>query len=245
MPILARLVVIYDETCNFMQKILVINSKGGSGKTTVATNIASYFAAHDLKTALLDFDPQGSSTRWLNLRPESKPAIYGSHVADKKNTTGKTRSFLMRVPADTQRVVFDAPARVSELELKELLLQVDIIIIPVLPSSIDIHAVTRFIEELLITRKVRQKGIGVGIVANRVKKNTRTYRSLERFLKSLELPFVTTLRDTQNYVHAAERGIGISEMWDKRTQTDREQWAPLVNWLDSAHAIQLMKKAAR
>jgi len=229
----------------FMQKILVINSKGGCGKTTLATNIASYFASHELSTALLDFDPQGSSTHWLKLRPESKPAIYGSHVADKKNTIGKTRSFLMRVPTETERVIFDAPARASELELKELILQVDIIIIPVLPSSIDIHAVTRFIEELIIMGKVRKKGIGVGIVANRAKANTLTYRSLERFLKSLELPFITTLRDTQNYVHAAERGIGISEMWDKRTQNDKEQWEPLMRWLGNAHAIQLMGQMAR
>jgi chromosome partitioning protein len=229
----------------FMQKILVINSKGGCGKTTVATNLASYFASHDLSAALLDFDPQGSSTRWLKLRPESKTAIYGSHVADKKNTTGKTRSYLMSVPADTERVIFDAPARVSVEELNELILQVDIIIIPVLPSSIDIHAVTRFVEELLVTCKVRQKGIGVGIVANRAKKTTLTYRSLERFLKSLRLPFITTLRETQNYAHAAERGIGISEMWDKRTDNDKEQWQPLVRWLDSAHEIQLMRDTAR
>ena len=228
-----------------MQKILVINSKGGCGKTTLATNIASYFATNQLSTALLDFDPQGSSTRWLKLRSESKPAIYGSHVADKKNTTGKTRSFLMSVPAETERVIFDAPARVSAEELNELILQVDVIIIPVLPSSIDIHAVTRFIEELLITGKVRQKGIGVGIVANRAKKTTRTYRSLERFLKSLKLPFITTLRDTQNYVLAAERGIGVSEIWDKRTDNDKEQWEPLMRWLDNAQALQHMRKTAR
>ena len=228
-----------------MQKILVINSKGGCGKTTVATNLASHFASHELSTALLDFDPQGSSTRWLKLRSESKPTIYGSHIADKKNTTGKTRSYLMSVPAETERVIFDAPARVSTEELNELILQVDIIIIPVLPSSIDIHAVTRFIEELLITGKVRQKGTRVGIVANRANKTTRTYRSLERFLKSLKLPFITTLRDTQNYAHAAERGIGISEMWDKRTDNDKEQWELLTRWLDTAHASQLMPQMAR
>ena len=228
-----------------MQKILVINSKGGCGKTTLATNIASYFATHELSTALLDFDPQGSSTRWLNLRSASEPTIYGSHVADKKNTTGKTRSYLMSVPAETERVIFDAPARVSTEELNELILQVDIIIIPVLPSPIDIHAVTRFIEELLITSKVRQKGVGVGIVANRAKKSTLTYRSLERFLKSLKLPFITTLRDTQNYVRAAERGIGISDMCHKGTDDDRKQWEPLMRWLDSAHAVQVMQQAVR
>ena len=96
------------------------------------------------------------------------------------------------------------------------------------------------IEELVIERKIRQRGIGVGIVANRAKTKTLTYRSLQRFLKSLKLPFVTTLRDTQNYVHAAERGIGISEMWDKRTDVDKEQWSPLMEWLTNAHEIKIM-----
>lgn len=215
-----------------MQRILVLNSKGGCGKTTMATNLASYFAAQDLPTALLDFDPQGSSIRWLNLRPQSKPSIYGVHVASRKNNTGVTRSFQMRVPPETEFMIIDAPAGVTGNELRDLIGYVDTIIVPVLPSAIDIHAVTRFIEELLLFGKVRQKGLNVAVVANRAKKNTLTYRSLERFLKSLKLPFVTTFRDTQNYVHAAERGIGIHEMWDRRTDSDKAQWRPLVRWLD-------------
>ena len=150
----------------------------------------------------------------------------------------------MSVPANTDRVILDAPARASELELKEMILQADIILIPVLPSSIDTHAVARFIEELVIERKIRQRGIGVGIVANRAKTKTLTYRSLQRFLESLNLPFVTTLRDTQNYVHAAERGIGISEMWDKRTDVDKDQWSPMMEWLANAHEIKTMKHKA-
>ena len=215
-----------------MQRILILNSKGGCGKTTMATNLASYYASHDIATALLDFDPQGSSIRWLNLRPQSKPYIYGVHVASRKNNTGVTRSFQMRVPPETKCMIIDAPAGVTGNELQDLIGYVDTIIIPVLPSSIDIHAVTRFIEELLLFGKVRQKGLNLAVVANRVKKNTLTYRSLERFLKSLKLPFVTTFRDTQNYVHAAERGIGIHEMWDRRTDSDKAQWRPLVRWLE-------------
>lgn len=228
-----------------MQKILVINSKGGCGKTTMATNLASYFVTQDLPTALLDFDPQGSSIRWLNLRPQSKPAIYGVHVASRKNNTGVTRSFQMRVPPETERMIIDAPAGVTGNELRDLLHLVDTIVVPVLPSSIDIHAVTRFIEELLVMGKVRQKGLNVAVVANRAKKNTLTYRALERFLKSLKLPFITTLRDTQNYVHAAERGIGIHEMWDKRTDSDKSQWRPLVRWLEDVDPVKATRKIAR
>jgi len=229
----------------FMQKILVINSKGGCGKTTLATNLASYFSTQDLATALLDFDPQGSSIRWLNLRPQSKSAIYGVHVASRKNNTGVTRSFQMRVPPETERMIIDAPAGVTGHELKDLIRHIDTIIIPVLPSSIDIHAVTRFIEELLVMGKVRQMGINVAVVANRAKKNTLTYRSLERFLKTLKLPFITTLRDTQNYVHAAERGIGISEMWDKRTDSDKAQWRPLIRWLEDVYPVKKKRHIAQ
>ena len=227
-----------------MQKILVINSKGGCGKTTLATNLASQFVAQNLATALLDFDPQGSSIRWLNQRPESKPAIYGVHVASRKNNTGVTRSFQMRVPPETERMILDAPAGVTGHELKDLIHHVDTILVPVLPSSIDIHAVTRFIEELLVVGKVRQLGINVAVVANRAKTNTLTYQSLERFLKTLKLPFITTLRDTQNYVHAAERGIGINEMWDRRTESDKAQWRPLMRWLDDAQPANTKRKIA-
>ena len=218
-----------------MQKILVINSKGGCGKTTMATTLASYFASQDLATALLDFDPQGSSIRWLNQRPSSRPQIYGVHVASRKNNTGVTRSFQMRVPAETERMIIDAPAGVCGHELVDLIHLVDTVVVPVLPSAIDIHAVTRFIEELLVVGKVRKHGVNVAVVANRVKTNTKTYKALERFLKSLKLPFVATLRDTQNYVHAAERGIGLFEMWDKRTESDKAQWRPLLRWLDEVN----------
>lgn len=228
-----------------MHRILILNSKGGCGKTTMATNLASYFATQNLSTALLDFDPQGSSIRWLNLRPQSKPPIYGVHVASRKNNTGVTRSFQMRVPPETECMIIDAPAGVTGHELRDLISYVDTILIPVLPSSIDIHAVTRFIEELLLVGKVRQKGLNLAVVANRAKKNTLTYRSLERFLKTLKLPFVTTLRDTQNYVHAAERGIGIHEMWDKRTDSDKAQWRPLVRWLEDVKMEKVKRKIAR
>lgn len=227
-----------------MQKILVINSKGGCGKTTLATNLASYFATQDLSTALLDFDPQGSSIRWLSQRAKSGKAIYGVHVASRKNNTGLTRSFQMRVPPETERMIIDAPAGITGNELRDLIRLVDTIIVPVLPSSIDIHAVTRFIEELLVMGKVRQMGLNVAVVANRAKKNTLTYKSLERFLKTLKLPFIATLRDTQNYVHAAERGIGIHEMWDKRSDSDKAQWRPLVRWLEDIYLTKTKQKIA-
>ncbi len=214
-----------------IQRIIVLNTKGGCGKTTLATNLASYYANSGLSTSLMDYDPQGSSTRWLSLRSKERPLIHGVE-AHKKPRGNVTRVWQNRIIPDTDRVVIDAPAGVDHTQLLDFVRQVDTVLIPVLPSPIDIHAATRFVEDLLLVAKVRQLGIRVGVVANRAKTNTVIYHSLERFLKTLHLPFITTLRDTQNYVRAAERGIGIYEMWDKRADVDKVHWQPLLAWLE-------------
>ncbi|VAW95490.1 ParA-like protein [hydrothermal vent metagenome] len=214
-----------------MQRILVLNSKGGCGKTTIATNLASCYASEGLTTALVDHDPQGSSMRWLNLRPKEKQEVYGV-PAYSRQRAGVTMSWHRRVLPGSDKVIIDAPAGVMGQQLQELVRQVDIILVPVLPSPIDIHAATRFIEELLLVGKVRSFGVQVAVIANRAKKNTLVYQSLERFLTTLKLPFIATLRDTQNYVRASARGIGIFEMWDQRVQQDKIQWEPLVEWID-------------
>ena len=214
-----------------VQKIIVLNTKGGCGKTTIATNLASQYANLGFSTSLMDYDPQGSSTRWLSLRSKERPFIQGVE-AHKKPRGNVTRVWQNRIIPETDRVVIDAPAGVDHPQLIEFIRQVDTVLIPVLPSPIDIHAATRFVEDLLLVAKVRQLGVRVAVVANRAKKNTKIYQSLERFLKTLRLPFLTTLRDTQNYVRAAERGIGIHEMWDKRVEDDKVNWQPLIAWLE-------------
>ncbi len=218
-----------------MQRIIVLNTKGGCGKTTIATNLASQYANLGLSTSLMDYDPQGSSTRWLSLRSKERPHIHGVE-AYKKPRGNVTRVWQNRIIPDTDRVILDAAAGVDHAQLLEFVRQVNTVIIPVLPSPIDIHAATRFVEDLLLVAKVRQAGVRVGVVANRVKKNTKIYQSLERFLKTLRLPLLTTLRDTQNYVRAAERGIGIHEMWDKRAEDDKNDWQPLLAWLEQDDA---------
>jgi chromosome partitioning protein len=216
-----------------MKRILVLNSKGGCGKTTVATNLGSYYASEGFTTALVDHDPQASSMKWLSLRPQEKEEIYGV-AAYERLRSGVTQSWQRRVLPGTDRVIIDAPAGVMGLQLQEFVRSVDTILVPVLPSPIDIHAATRFIEDLLLVGKVRTFGVQVGVVANRVKKNTLVYQSLERFLTTLKLPFLSSLRDTQNYVRASARGIGIFEMWDQRVQPDKLQWQPVVDWLENS-----------
>lgn len=214
-----------------MQRILVLNSKGGCGKTTVATNLASLYAGYGFTTALMDYDSQGSSMRWHSQRPQDKPAIHGVR-AWQRPSGAQTSAWQLRLPPETERVILDAPAGVSGQQLVNYVQRIDTILVPVLPSPIDIHAATHFIKDLLLIGKIRTAGVRVGVVANRAKKNTLVYQSLERFLKSLRLPLLATLRDTQHYVRAVERGIGVHELWDRRVEEDRRQWINILEWLE-------------
>lgn len=214
-----------------IRRVLVVNAKGGCGKTTISTNLASYYASQQRVAALFDYDPQGSSMQWLTSRDESRFPIHGV-AAFRKPTSGMTRTWQMRLPAETECVILDAPAGVHGMPMIDLVREADTIIIPVLPSPIDIHAASHFIKDLLLVAKVRSRSVRIGVVANRVRKNTKVYQSLRRFLDSLNIPFVAYLRDTQNYVQSAEEGMGIHELRAHRIQKDRAQWKKLIQWID-------------
>jgi chromosome partitioning protein len=215
-----------------MHRILILNAKGGCGKTTIATNLAAYYAVQQQVTALLDYDPQGSSMCWLSLRDRERPSIYGIAAFQKRNDM--TRTFQMRLPPQTERLIIDAPAGVAGLQLADYVRRVDTILVPVLPSPIDIHAAAHFIQDLLLVGKARAAGVKIAVVANRVRTNTRVFVDLQRFLSTLNLPFIATLRDSQNHIRAAELGVGIHELEPSRAAPDRERWAPLIEWLDQA-----------
>lgn len=214
-----------------MRRIILLNAKGGCGKTTIATNLASYYASRGLQTTLIDHDPQGSSMKWLSSRSWDLPRIHGI-AAFEKPKGPMTRAFQLSAPPGTDRVVMDAPAGVAGHQLVELVRNVDTIIIPVLPSPIDIHAASRFIQDLLLVGKVRSLNIRLGVVANRVKPNTLVFHALQRFLRTLHFPLLTQLRDSQAYMRAAEYGTGIHDFDDIRAQRACEQWQPLLNWLE-------------
>jgi chromosome partitioning protein len=212
-----------------MLKIVVLNGKGGSGKTTVATNLASCYASQGMQPTLMDMDAQGSSTRWLSKRGMERAPIYG--IAAFERNSRVTRSFALRIPQGCQRVVVDTPAALDPQLMPEMTRNADAILVPVLPSDIDIHAAAKCITDLLLIAKIPRQSQRIGVIANRVKKNTVMYRALMRFLESLEIPILTTLRDSQNYVRAAESGVGIFEMKSYLVREDMDQWLPLLGWL--------------
>ena len=208
---------------------LVINSKGGSGKTTLTTNLASYFAANRVATAILDYDPQGSSLNWLRQRAHPAPKIHGANAAPQRSGL---RSLGMHVPEGTRQLVVDGPAGATGLLLQEMIARAHAILVPVQPSSIDIHATANFVRDLLVMGRLRARNVRLAVVANRVRRSSPVYQPLERFLNSLGLPFLARLSDSEVFVQAAETGLGIFEMDPVASAAEREQFMPIVQWAD-------------
>lgn len=211
-------------------RIVVLNAKGGCGKSTLVTNIAACYAKRGQTSAIMDFDPQGSSIAWLERRPSDLPAIHG--IAAYKKSMHATRSWQLRVPDDTANLVIDSPAGLSHDMLRDLTRDSSSILVPVLPSAMDIHAASRVIADLLLVAKVNRNERKLAVVANRTKKHTKSFSRLMRFLDSLGIPIIAVLRDTQNFVHTAERGVGLHEMQPSRVAADVEQIDRIVQWLD-------------
>jgi chromosome partitioning protein len=153
-----------------MQRIIVLNPKGGSGKTTIATNLAARYAAAQRNPALMDMDPQGSSTRWLKKRAKDLAPIHG--IAAYEKSAAVTRSWQLRVPHECDTVIVDTPAALDAQRLPEIARGADAILVPVMPSEIDIHAAAKCIADLLLVAKVRRSDGRLGIIANRVRSNT-------------------------------------------------------------------------
>lgn len=212
------------------QRIVVLNTKGGSGKTTIATNLAAYYAAAGRRVALMDLDPQGSSMRWLRQRPAEAPSIHG--IAGYEKRLNVTRSFALRSPPGTELVVVDTPAALPATQMPETVRDASAIIVPVLPSDIDIHAASRCIADLLLVAKVHRSERRLVIVANRARRYTKAFQSLMRFLQSLRIPVAAVLRDSQAYIRSAETGLGLHEMKGALLQEDLDSWKPLVGWLE-------------
>ncbi len=214
-------------------RILVINSKGGSGKTTLSTNLAAWLSCRGESTVLIDADPQGSASFWLTKRSPELPAIFGVKIEENSRIT---KSFQWRAPRDTRWLITDAAPGLSDVALNELVQTHDMIMVPVLPSDIDIRASARFIGSLLLCQSMRQKRRPIAVIANRVKQQTNAWERLQKFLNSLNIPYVATLRDTQNYVRAFSEGRGIADYPQKAYQRDQHDWDLLLTWIDAQQA---------
>ncbi len=207
-----------------MRHIMVMNAKGGCGKSTLATNIASYFANEGATVALADFDPQRSSLDWLERRPADRPEIIGVAAFE---------DGFRHAPRSADYIIVDAPARSHGKELTDLVKHAETILVPVLPSTIDMQATTTFIEELKSVGKVARKQAKIGTVANRARDNTLIFDDLDEYLTKMRVPYIAALREAQNYVRAYTRGLGIFELPEYLAWPDWDEWEPLTAWLRS------------
>ena len=203
-----------------MPVIVVANPKGGVGKSTLATNIAGCLAAQGHAVMLGDVDRQQSSRIWLGLRPASAPAIRSWEA---------THDSVVRPPKGVTHVVLDTPAGLHGKRLDEVMKLADKVLVPLQPSIFDIHATHDFIRQLLAHK--RGPKVLIGVVGMRTKEGTISADQLRHFLATLNVPVLGLLRDTQNYIHLAARGLSLWDVAPSRVERDIEQWQPIVAWL--------------
>ena len=206
-----------------MKTLMVYNSKGGSGKSTICTNLASYYAQNGMDVTIIDLDPQQSSMQWLKMRPISKPKI-----------TGTTSSSKIQKKKKDAIVIYDLPAAIHGDRLYNYHKKTNMVIVPVLPSPIDMRAASDFINELRKAGPVVRKKIKIGLIANRARAITNIFLELDNYLlKQKGFKYITALRDNTNYIKSAKTGLGIYDMGQAQTAQDREEFKPLIRWINS------------
>ena len=209
-----------------LQSFLIANPKGGCGKTTLATNLAGYFARQGHRVMLGDIDRQQSAREWLKLRPQGLPPIRSWDIAPGEPA---------RPPKDTTHVVLDTPAGLHGKKLDVVVKSIHRVIVPLQPSIFDILATRAFLDELLEEKAVRNQKTFIAVVGMRVDARTRAAHELERFLEGLDVPVLGFLRDTQVYVQAAAHGLTLFDLSPARAALDLPQWQGIIDWVDAPH----------
>ena len=207
-----------------MPVVVVANPKGGVGKSTLATHVAGYYASKGHPVMLGDADRQQSSRLWLSLRPpQARPITTWDVNAD----------LIAKPPKGTTHVVLDTPAGVSEKTIAQVIAPARRVIVPLQASMLDMLATKHFLAELADDRAVRKSDALIGVIGMRVDTRTRSFDELERFLDGLGLPVLGFIRNTQNYVQLAARGLTLFDVAPGRVQQDLDQWAPVLKWLEA------------
>ena len=203
-----------------MQTILVINPKGGSGKTTLSTNLAGFFARCGKKVTLGDMDRQQSALHWLSIRSADLPAI---HAWDAREDD-------LAKPPNCDYLILDAPAGIHGKELTNALKHANKVLIPIQPSLFDMWATSEFLETLKEHKALRRHYVSIGVVGMRIDPRTRAAATLQHYFEKYELPVITNLRDTQVYIQAAAMGETLFDLPRSQSEKELEHWLPLIDW---------------
>lgn len=214
-----------------VRRILIINSKGGCGKTTVAINLAVAYAHRGCRVTLVDNDPHESSSHWAEQRDPRLPPVHLMRARQRLNMY-QTQIFQNRIPSDCERLIVDGPSHARDRELETLIKQSDVILIPLLPASMDIRTGSRFITDLLTHRAFRDAPRPVGVIPNRVRPGRETHDKLRHFLSCLDVPSVATFHDSPAYDQATDGGRGIFDCLAGEALAEASQWRSLIGWID-------------
>ena len=220
---------------SYVSRVLVANSKGGSGKSTLVVNMAAFLTSHENSVTVVDHDPQKSALRWLDRRPQHLPRIKGLALHELSGITN-TKLWYDSVSENTRYVIVDTPAGLHEQSLERLMSRIDVIIIPVLPSRIDMIATADFIATLLRHNDFREAPKPIAVVANRVNANTIYYKNLKDFLNTLSIEFIATFANRLLYIDSANSGRGLFELENvepQRIASESKQWNKLKLWIDT------------
>lgn len=211
-----------------MKTVLVASSKGGVGKTTIATHLAAQSALSGQRTAIVDADPQFSSTRWAQRRAGLDSAVLPVDGTHRQKMAWKS------LPEDTQRVVIDAAAGSTADSLENWLEHADTLVVPVLPSALDIEATVPFLDALAKHPRIRRGQLRIGVVGNKLKPWTNASQATVDLLSQWPYPVVAELRDSQAYVMLVGLGKSLFDYHSAQVRDHQADWEPLLKWVKKA-----------
>lgn len=219
-------------------RITIMNGKGGSGKSTITTNLATVLSTHPNSVTIIDNDPQASSIRWLRERPHTSVPIKGV-TAGEITRLKNIQLWNSGISSETKYVIVDTQAGLKGIELSDVIDRSDMIIIPVLPSAIDMRATADFVAQVFLSKAYRRTRKPIGVVANRVINDSIIYRKLQKFLLSLRMNFISTFSDNKAYLIAAEKGMGVFEVNEPDTGGEKTEWDLLAGWVEDKRQAKL------